>query len=246
MENPVSIQSCPTGTVRLIAGVFWIFLAAAVMLGLLILLLPHQVFLAISNYLQILAALAGALALYFVYIRCSCHNVLPYAAGALALWGISDIAWYINVAVGLRAEVFPSLIDMGIIASILVLMIAYQNGMPRNPCSARVLTGILVISLLIPAAIILTRGFTVQTLVTFMYFFACGSLVITALNRGIGKQPHLLAGTGLFALAFMIYPIREMFFPANPFLSVIGTFVTAGLALIVIGLVQVAGQATET
>lgn len=246
MENPVTIQSCPTGAVRLIAGVFWMLLAAAVMLGLLILLLPQQIFLAISNYLQIIAAVAGALALYFVYIRCSHHSILPYAAGAFALWGVSNIAWYVNVAVGLRAEIFPSLIDMGIIASILVLMIAYQNGLPKNPGSPRVLMGVLVFSLIIPAAIILTQGFTARTLVTFLYFFACGSLIITALSRGIGKQPLLLAGTGIFAIAFMVYPVREMFFPANSFLSVIGTFVTAGLALIVIGLVRLAGQAAET
>jgi len=245
MEKPIAIpHTSPMGAVRLITGVFWMLLTAAVMLALLILLLPQQVFLAISNYLQILTACAGALALYFVYIRCGRHDILPYAAGALALWGISDIAWYVNVALGLRAQVFPSLIDMGIIASILALMVAYQNGLAKKPCAPHILTGILALSLIIPVGIILTQGFTVQTLVTFLYFFACGSLIITAFSRGISNQPLLLAGTVLFAVAFMIYPIREMFFPANPLLSVIGTFVTAGLALIVLGLVRLAGQAT--
>jgi len=246
MEKPVTLPNmCPTDSVRLISGIFWMILAAAVMLALLILLLPQQAFLAISNYLQILTACGGALVLYILYLRCGRHNILPYAAGGFALWGISNIAWYVNVAMGLRAEVFPSLIDMGIIASILALMAAYQNGLPKRPCAPHYLFGLLILSLVIPAGIILMKGFTVPTLVTFLYFFACGSLIITALCRGIYAQPCLFAGTVLFAVAFMIYPVREMFFPTNPLLSVIGTFVSAGLALIVLGLVQLVGQAAE-
>jgi hypothetical protein len=245
MEKTVTPpQICPAGPVRLISGIFWMILAAAVMLALLILLLPQQIFLAISNYLQILAALGGALAIYYMYLRCGRQDVLPYAAGAFALWGISNIAWYVNVAMGLRADVFPSLIDMGIIASILALMAAYQNGLPKKPCAPRTLAGLLVLVLIIPAAIILTVGFTVPALVTFLYFFACGSLIITALYRTFHHQIFIFAGTVLFAIAFMIYPVREMFFPANPLLSVIGTFVTAGLALIVLGLVRFVEKTT--
>lgn len=243
MDKPVTNpRICPHGSYRLISGIFWMILAAAAMLTLLILLLPQQVFLAISNYLQIITACGGAGVICFLYFRCGRHGVMPYAAGAFALWGIANIAWYFNVAMGLRAEVFPSLIDMGIIASILVLMIAYQNGLPKKPCAPHYILGILVISLIIPAGIILSRGFTGQTLVTFLYFFACGSLIITSLSRGYSSHPLLFSGTVLFAVAFMIYPVREMFFTANPLLSVIGTFVIAGLALIVLGLVGVAGQ----
>ncbi|WP_321504922.1 hypothetical protein [uncultured Methanoregula sp.] len=244
MEKPVTLpQIFPAGSVRLIAGIFWMILAAAVMLTLLILLLPQQIFLAISNYLQILTALGGAAAIGFLHFRYGHRSVLPYAAGAFALWGISNIAWYVNVALGLRAQVFPGLIDMGIIASILVLMVAYQNGLKRKPCSRQLLTGLLVLFLIIPVGILFTSGFTGTTLVTFLYFFACGSLIITALSRGLTERPFLLAGTVLFAVAFMIYPVREMFFSTNSLLSVIGTFVVAGLALMVLGFI---GLSMET
>jgi hypothetical protein len=233
----------PPGMIRLISGIFWMALAAAAMLALLILLLPQQIFLAISNYLQILTACGGALAILFVYFRYGKTRILPFAAGAFALWGISNIAWYVNVALGRRAEVFPSLIDMGIIASILMLMVAYQKGLEKRPCaSLHSQIGILILILLIPAGIVIARGISLVTLVTFLYFFACGSLIITALCRGLSGQPFIFAGTLLFAIAFMIYPVREMFFPDNPFLSVIGTLVSAGFALMILGLVRLAGQ----
>ncbi|MFA4877518.1 MAG: hypothetical protein WC586_08895 [Methanoregula sp.] len=236
MVKPVTLSNTyPDRPVRLISGIFWMILAAAVMLTLLILLLPQQIFLAISNYLQILTALGGAVALCFLYFWFGHKSVLPYAAGTFALWGISNIAWYVNVVMGLRAQVFPSLIDMGIIASILVLMIAYQNNLPKKPFNPRILFGILIFSLITPAGVILYTGLTMPALVTFLYFFACGSLIIMALSRGLADRPYLLAGTVLFAVAFMIYPVRELIFPANSLLSVIGTFVTAGLALMVIG-----------
>ncbi|PKL58873.1 MAG: hypothetical protein CVV34_00665, partial [Methanomicrobiales archaeon HGW-Methanomicrobiales-5] len=73
-------------------------------------------------------------------------------------------------------------------------------------------------------------------LVTLLYFFACSSLIITGLNHSLREYPKILAGLLLFAITFMIYPLREMFFVANPVLPVIGTFVAAGFSLIVIGL----------
>jgi hypothetical protein len=238
MEKPVTFSHIiPAHSVRLISGIFWMILAAAVMLALLILLLPQQIFLAISNYLQIITAMGGALAITFLYFRCGHKRVLLYTAGAFALWGVSNIAWYINVAMGLRAQVFPSLIDMGIIASILVLMTTYQNNLPKKPCAPSILTGILILSLIIPAGIILSVGLTMPAFVTFLYFLACGSLIIMALSRGLADQPYILAGTVLFAIAFIIYPVREMFFSTNPILLVIGTFVIAGLALMVLGFV---------
>jgi hypothetical protein len=48
-----------------------------------------------------------------------------------------------------------------------------------------------------------------------------------------------LAGTLLFALAFMAYPIRETFFNGNPYLSILGAFVAAGFSLIVLGFLSV-------
>ncbi len=215
-------------------------LASAVMLALLILLLPQQVFLAMSNYLQIITALVGAAAIGYLYFRCRSHGLLPYAAGAFALWGISNIAWYVSVAMGMRALVFPSLIDIGIIASILILMTAYQNGLPRKPAVPHIMIGILVLVIIIPGGIILTAGLSVATFVTFLYFFACGSLIITAISRGLPGQPFIFVGTLLFAIAFLIYPVRELFFSTNPLLSVIGTFVAAGLALIVLGIIRFA------
>ena len=47
----------------------------------------------------------------------------------------------------------------------------------------------------------------------------------------------MLVGTILFAIAFMVYPIRETFFLVNPYLNLIGVFVIAGFSLIVLGLV---------
>jgi hypothetical protein len=71
-----------------------------------------------------------------------------------------------------------------------------------------------------------------------LYFFACSSLLIIGFNHSLLNHPLILAGTLLFAIAFMIYPIRETFFLANPYMNVIGTLVTAGFCLIVIGFMR--------
>ncbi|PKL68073.1 MAG: hypothetical protein CVV30_12075 [Methanomicrobiales archaeon HGW-Methanomicrobiales-1] len=229
---------------KLITGFFWIILGAAVLLALMILLLPDKLFLALSNYLQIIAAIAGALVLLYVWHRDGGPEYLLYAAGALGLWGISNIVWYINILMGLRNEVFPSLIDMGIIASIMILSIAIQKGFPRKQIAPHILLGILILSLAIPVGVLVTTGISAAALVTLLYFFACGSLVITGLNHSLSEHPKILAGILLFVIAFLIYPLREMFLIANPVLPVIGTFVAAGFSLIVIGLVSNSTPAT--
>ncbi len=225
---------------RLLTGIFWGFLGVAVVLALSILAIPGTTFLTISNYFQILVAIAGALTLVFLYNRAGQPGYLLYAAGALGLWGASNIAWYVNVLFGRRSEVYPGLIDMGIIASILILGIAYQHAFSRRQVSPRVLLGILAVMLITPVAIIATSGVTSQTLVTLLYFFGCASLIVTGLNHSLQSHPFILAGTLLFALAFMIYPIRETFFLTSSFLNIIGTFVIAGFSLIVLGFIAAA------
>ena len=84
---------------NLITGFFWIIIGAAVLLALMILLLPDKIFLALSNYLQIIAALAGALVLLYVWHREGGPEYLLYAAGALGLWGVSNIVWYVNILI---------------------------------------------------------------------------------------------------------------------------------------------------
>jgi hypothetical protein len=216
-------------------GFFYGALGAAVVLALMILLLSDKVFLALSNYLQILTAIAASCVFLYLWYRCGKKKFHLFAAGALGLWGIANIAWYVNILLGLRNAVFPSLIDAGMIASLLLLAVAFRDGLPEKPVGKTVSGAIFVGCLLIPAGVIALAGVSASSLVTLLYFIACGSLVVTSLDRALGF-PEVLAGSFLFAVTFMIYPLREMFLVTNPFLSVIGTFVSAGFALIVIGL----------
>jgi hypothetical protein len=225
---------------KIIAGLFWGVLGIAVLLTLSVFAVPGATFLVLSNYLQIFTAVAGALALLFLYSRAGQPGYLLYAAGSLGLWGASNIAWYVNIMVGRRSEVYPGLIDMGIIASILILGIAYQHAFPRRQMPPRILLAVLAIILLVPLSIIAVNGGTSQTLVTLLYFFGCASLIVTGLNHSLGRYPLILAGTLLFAIAFMVYPIRETFYLTNSFLNVIGTFVVAGFCLIVVGFIAAA------
>jgi len=244
MNTPdVPSGTCAGMALKIITGFFWAVIGAAVVLALMILLLPGSVFLAISNYLQIITAIAAALVFIYFWHRCGGQEYPLYAAGAFGLWGISNIAWYVNILLGMRNEVFPSLIDMGMIASILLMSIAFQKGLPKKQVAPHILLGILAVSLLVPAGVIVLAGASASSLVTFLYFFACGSLVVIGLNHSLKEHPKILIGTLLFALTFMIYPLREMFFIANPVLPVIGTFVSAGFALIVLGLLPFVEQA---
>jgi hypothetical protein len=115
------------------------------------------------------------------------------------------------------------------------MSVAFQKGLPKKQIAPHILLGILVICLIIPAGVIVLTGISASTLVTLLYFFACGSFIVIGLNHSLMAHPEMLIGALLFAFAFMIYPLREMFFVENPLLPVIGTFVSAGFSLMVIG-----------
>ncbi|MFA5331247.1 MAG: hypothetical protein WC342_02605 [Methanoregula sp.] len=218
-----------------ISGLFGAFAGIAVALALALLIFPSPEYLAMSYYLQLVTAFAGAGAICLLYFRYGRNTGMLYGAGAFALWGLSNVAWYFTGLDGGKAWVFPSLIDMGIVASIIILTSAYGRLYPRMPFSGQVILGILVFSLVVPLAIIFSTGASGPALMTLLYFFACGTLVITALNHGVIRRPAALVGTLLFAIAFMAYPVREMFFSANQYLTILGLFVAAGFSLIVIG-----------
>jgi hypothetical protein len=227
---------CPgTRAAGLITLLFRAVLAAAVLLALAILLLPGPAFLALSNYLQIAAAIAGSLVFLYSWNRCGHNESFLWAAGALGLWGIANIAWYVNVLMGLRALVFPSLIDVGMIASFILLAVAFRKGFPGQDICPCLPAGIIGASLIVPAAVIVTAGACLPALVTLLYFLACGIVLAAGVRYPGIQNAGLLFGSLLFALAFMVYPLREMFFVQVPFLNIIGTMVSAGFALIVTG-----------
>ena len=241
---PVYPAGCGNGPVlKRIAGFFWVILGASVLLALMILFLPDKIFLAISNYLQIIAAIAGALVFLYFWHTCGSEETYLFVAGGFGLWGISNIAWYVNVLMGLRNMVFPSLIDIGMIVSFLIMSIAFQKGLPKKQLAPHILLGLLVLFLIIPVIIIIIAGISASSLVTLLYFFACGSLIIIGLNHSLKAYPKIFIGTLLFAFTFMIYPLREMFFLENPVLPVIGTFVSAGFSLIAIGWLSISESA---
>jgi hypothetical protein len=127
---------------------------------------------------------------------------------------------------------------MGFVAAILLLSSAYNRLYPRKQVGGPVLLALLFLMLVVPLAILATGGITDKTLMILLYFFACGSLIITALNHSFTEHPAALAGTILFAISFMIYPIRETFFAGNAVLAILGPCVAAGFSLIVLGLIQ--------
>jgi len=244
-ESVVPATSSPPILLRVITGIFCAILGVSLILAPAIVFLSSNTFLAVSNYLQIITAIAGALVFVYLYYRNERRDYLLYAAGAFALWGVSNIVWYVNIILGRRNEVFPGLIDIGMIAAIFLLSIAYQHAFPQKQVSGKILLSVLAVAIIVPVAIILTNGINPRTAITFLYFFACGSLIITGLIRSLREYPLILAGTLLFAIAFMIYPIRETFFLANPYLNLIGVMVFAGFSLIVLGLISV-NQKTST
>ncbi|MGB8220829.1 MAG: hypothetical protein WCE46_10655 [Methanoregula sp.] len=221
-----------------ISGFFGGFLGVAAALALALLLLPSKQYVSLSNYLQILAAFAGAAVFCYCYLRHEGGPGLLWAAGAFALWGIVNVAWYAAVFFGAGTFSFPSLIDMGFVAAILLLSSAYNRLYPRKQVGGPVLLALLFLMLVVPLAILATGGITDKTLMILLYFFACGSLIITALNHSFTEHPAALAGTILFAISFMIYPIRETFFAGNAVLAILGPCVAAGFSLIVLGLIQ--------
>jgi hypothetical protein len=247
MTEPVSSVSTTVDLpLRIIYGIFGALLGVSAALALTIVLLPSSAFLTISNEIQIITAVAGALAFLYAYFRFGRPDCMLYAAGAFGLWAASNCVWYVNIMSGRRNEVFPGLIDIGIIASIFLLTVVYQHAFVRKQVKGNVLLAILAVTFLVPLAIIAAKGITSQTLMTFLYFFACGSLLIIGLIHSIQEYPLILAGTSLFCLAFMIYPLRETFFPTYPFLNVIGTFVSAGFSLMVLGLIPTVSKTPNT
>jgi len=223
--------------IKFVNGFFWGVLVLAIALALLILVIPASTFLAYSNYLQIIASLAGAVAFFVLWNR-SEKQFLLLAGTAFLLWGVSNIGWYIYALTGQRSLVFPSIIDAGIIASIFLLAAAYKKGLPDKTHAPWLSLSGIIACLIIPVVVIFFTGMSAATLVLLLYFLACGGLLLTGLNHSLMEHPVLLVGTLFFAVAFLIYPLREMFFASSTILSVIGTFVSAGFALIVLGLVQ--------
>jgi hypothetical protein len=246
MNDPGTPAQCRNNqTLIRFTGFFYGVLGAAVVLALMILLLSGKDYLALSNYLQILTAIAASCVFLYVWHRFGRREIHLVTAGAFGLWGISNIAWYVNILIGQRNGVFPSLIDIGMIAAIFLLALAFRQGLPQQPIAKPVLIGIAAIALLIPLGVIALAGISLSSLATLLYFIACGTLVVSGLVHAPKDDRYIPAGAILFALTFMIYPLREMFFITNPALSVIGTFVSAGIALITIGLLtrDIRGQA---
>ena len=235
-DAPQTPAGCPGNrATHLITLLFRAVLAAAVLLALTILLLPGPAFLAFSNYLQIVAAIAGALAFLFFWNLSGQKEPFLWAACGLGLWGIANIAWYAGVFLGLRALVFPSPIDLGMIGSFFLLAVAVHKGFPGRDTSPVPALAVLAICLIIPAAVIVMTGASAAAVVTLLYFVACGILLGECIRHPGISHAELFAGSLLFALAFMVYPLREMFFVQSPFLNIIGTMVAAGFALIVTG-----------
>ncbi|MGA2162016.1 MAG: hypothetical protein ABSG28_07480 [Methanoregula sp.] len=222
-----------------LSGLFGVFLGVAAALALALFIVPSVQYLSLSNYLQIITAFAGAAAFLYLYFRYGRGIGWLYAVGAFAIWGIADTAWYASVLVGAGIFTFPSMIDMGFVAAILLLSSAYNHIYPRKRVRGLILLAVFFLMLVVPLAILAMGGITRQALMILLYFFACGSLIITGLNHALTEHPMALAGTLLFALAFMAYPIRETFFNGNPYLSILGAFVAAGFSLIVLGFLSV-------
>jgi hypothetical protein len=211
----------------------------AVVLALAIVVLPGTVFLAVSNYLQIITALAGALVLIGLWRLSGDRQVHLWAGAGLLLWGIANIGWYIMTLLGMRDVVFPSIIDAGIIASILILVFALRRGFATKPMTRYLSLCIIAAAIIIAVTVIGIAGLSPATLVTLIYFSACGVLLTTALDYVPKEAPMVLWGVAIFALTFMIYPLRELFLITNTILPVIGTFVVIGFSLIVLGLLGV-------
>jgi len=219
-----------------ISGIFGGFCGIAAALALALLLFPSAQYTALSNYLQLLVAFMGAAVFCWYYLRHEAGPGFLWAAAAFALWAAANVAWYAAVFLGMGNFPFPGPIDLGFVVAILLLSSAYKRIYPRKQVNGPALLGLLVLVLVVPLAILATQGITDQSLMILLYFFACGLLLITAFNYSFTGHPAALAGTILFALAFMAYPLREAFFATNSLLAILGPCVAAGLSFIVLGL----------
>jgi hypothetical protein len=232
-QNPAG---CPGDQARyLITMLFRAVLAVSVALAVMILLIPGPDFLALSNYFQVLAAIAGSVVFLYCWSRCGHHESYLWAAFGLGLWGIANIAWYVNVLMGQRALVFPSLIDLAMITSFILLAMAFRKGFVETDVSLLIPLAVIAACLIIPAWVIMTAGIGMPGFVTLLYFLSCGILIAAGIRYPGIQHAELFTGSFLLALAFMIYPLREMFFIQSAFSNIIGTMVSAGFALIVMG-----------
>lgn len=226
------------GELKLITSFFWAVLGAAGILSLAILFISGEIFLAISNYLQITAAIIGSLVFVYAWRRCG-REAFIYAAGGFGVWGVANVCWYINVLLGQRALVFPSIIDLGMIASFFLLAVAFHKGFPEKDATPHLRKAVCAACLIMGFGVVLIPGtkFPLETpqMATILYFLACGIFLEECIRYPGIRNAELFAGSLLFAVSFMIYPLREMFFLQNPVLPVIGTFVAAGFSLIIIG-----------
>ena len=220
----------------ILSGIFGGFCGIAVALVLALLLFPSTQYLAISNYLQILTAFSGAAVFCWYYLRHEAGTGFLWAAAGFALWGTVNTAWYVAAMFGIGSSPFPSPVDLGFVVVLLILASAYKRIYPRKRANGMALLGILVLVLITPLAILVTSGVTDQSLMILLYFFASGLLLITALNYSFTEHPAALAGTIILVLAYLAYPIREVFFASNAAFAVVGPLAAVGFSLIVIGL----------
>lgn len=226
----------PVPGISFMTGFFWGIVVLAVALALLISLLSANAFLAYSNYLQIITAFTGGAALLVLWQKSRDQKFLLWTAAGFLLWGFSNIGWYVNALMGFRSQSFPAIFDAGLILSIFLMGYALWNGRPGKKIPIPALSALLVASLIVPAGVIFVSGTSMAALATLGYFLACGVLIAGGLDLSLGRQPLVTIGSFLFALAFAIYPLREMYMVSAPVLSVIGPVICAGFALIVIGL----------
>ena len=239
------IESCMMDTpgmpaIKPLFGFFIALIAASIVLALLLVTLPSDLFLALSNYLQIIGALTGALVLLYLWHRAGRQRALLWVGAGFGIWGLANIAWYVNAFLGFRNQVFPSPIDIGLILGLLLIACGLWTGLPGKMPALTLIATILVLSLSVPALMLTTAGFSLPAgIVTYGYFAVCGLLIAGGLSIKNGERSLLAIGTILLGFSFMIYPLREIYLAANPVLSVIGLSVCAGFALIVLGLLPV-------
>ena len=229
-----------------VSGFFLAIIAVAIVLTILIAVIPSGLFLALSNYLQIIAALAGALVLLYSWHRTGRQKVLLWAGAGFGIWGIANIGWYAITFLGFRNLVFPSVIDIGLILGLLLIAFALWTGLTGQKPAPVTIIAILVLSLAVQVGMVLISGFSLPAaLATFFYFVSCGFLIAGGLDITNSSRPLMVAGTILLGIPHMIYPLREIYLANDPILLVIGPVICAGFSLIVLGLLQSCGPAAE-
>ncbi|MEN6611438.1 MAG: hypothetical protein ABFC24_11395 [Methanoregulaceae archaeon] len=225
----------PDPLIKVLRVLATLILAVSICLAIAIPALNAEIFLAGSNYLQLISAVLGTVTCLILWHQEGRAKQFLYAAGAFGIWAISNAAWYVGVYFGMRNLVFPSLIDMGFLAFMFLLASAFQIAFPRSRISPKISLGLLILILITPAAILLMKGITAATMMVFLYFFFAAALLVIGLAHSFLKRPLLLAGALLYCIAFTLYPLRESHIITSPYLSVIGTFVTASFCLVILG-----------